>query len=269
MPGPMPAAEPALPTLTVAISTIGQRGLRIEADALPRQEGVDCLVLVQEPRPDVLRHLETTLGAGASVHPLTSRGVAASRNAALDRARGEIVLIADDDVTHPEGAYAAIRRAFAADPGLDLLAGRSFTPDGAPRKPGQDRAHRLRLWNSGRISSHELAFRRARVAAAGIRFDERFGAGAGTPTFLGEEYVFVADCLKAGLSGRYAPIPVSVHPPESSGFVWRGPAAARARAAVLGRVFGPWAPLMRLAFAAKNLRRFGSARDLGAFLAGR
>ena len=260
-----------LPTLTVAVSTRGGRARGLDAARWPRGAGLDYLVLAQEAGPAEAAHLEA-LAAGRpdiAVARLDTTGLSRSRNAALDRARGEIVLIADDDVTHPEGAYAAIRRAFAADPGLDLLAGRSFTPDGAPRKPGQDRAHRLRLWNSGRISSHELAFRRARVAAAGIRFDERFGAGAGTPTFLGEEYVFVADCLKAGLSGRYAPIPVSVHPPESSGFVWRGPAAARARAAVLGRVFGPWAPLMRLAFAAKNLRRFGSARDLGAFLAGR
>ena len=58
------------------------------------------------------------------------------------------------------------------------------------------------------------------------------------------------------------PLPVSVHPHESSGFVWEGEAQARARALVFSRVFGRAAPAVRLAFALKNARRFGSLADL-------
>ena len=227
-------------------------------------------MLVQEPdAPGVAAHLER-LAARPDVRVvrLDTTGLSRSRNAALDAARGAVVLIADDDVAHMPGAYDAIRRAFAADPDLAVLAGRSFVPGGAPRKPGGARGHALTRFNSGRLSSHEIAYRAGPVRAAGVRFDERFGAGAGTATFLGEEYIFVADCLAAGLKGRYAPIPVSVHPAESSGFVWAGRAAARARAGVIGRVFGVQAPLMRLAFAARNARRFASPRDLWAFLRG-
>ena len=65
---------------------------------------------------------------------LASTGLARSRNAALDAARGEILLFADDDVAHPPGAYAGIRRFFAENPGLDLFVGRSLDPDGRPRK---------------------------------------------------------------------------------------------------------------------------------------
>lgn len=43
---------------------------------------------------------------------------------------------------------------------------------------------------------------------------------------------------------------------------------ARARAAVFTRVFGRTAALIRVAFAAKNMRRFGSLRDLWVFLRG-
>jgi hypothetical protein len=105
------------------------------------------------------------------------------------------------------------------------------------------------------------------VRARGLRFDEGFGAGAGTESFLGEEFVFVADCLKAGLGGRAVPLVVSVHPDTSSGFLWQGAAAARARAAVLARVFGRAAPLARLGFALKHRRHFGRA-DLWRFLKG-
>lgn len=261
------------PTLTVAISTRGVRAYGLHAANWPRAVGLDYLVLMQEAEaePGLKLHLEAlTVGrSDVTIRRLASTGLSRSRNAALDFAQGEIVLIADDDVAHPDGAFDEIRRVFAQDPDLDLLAGRSFTPDGVPRKPAHNRPHRLRLWNSGRISSHELAFRRARITAAGIRFDEHFGVGAGTPNFLGEEYIFVADCLKAGLRGCYLPFPLSIHPPESSGFVWEGRAAAQARAGVLARVFGPWTPLMRVAFAAKNFRRFETIEDLGIFLLGR
>ena len=106
------------------------------------------------------------------------------------------------------------------------------------------------------------------MRAAGVRFDEGFGVGAGTAATLGEEYVFLADCLAAGLEGSARPLPVSVHPHESSGFVWEGEAQARARALVFSRVFGPAAPAVRLAFALKNARRFASLADLRAFLRG-
>lgn len=149
------------------------------------------------------------------------------------------------------------------------MVGRSFDPAGAPRKRHAPRSRRLTLWNSGRISSHELAIRRAPVLAAGIRFDAAFGIGAGTPNLMGEEYVFVADCLRAGLRGRHLPLPLTVHPPHSSGLVWQGPAATRARAAVFARVFGPAAPLVRLGFGLKHRRRFGGARELFRFVRGR
>ena len=199
---------------------------------------------------------------------LGSTGLSRSRNAALTLARGEVVLIADDDVTHLPGAFEGLRRFFAAHAGISLCAGQSFDPEGRPRKRYPAAPHALTLWNSARTSSHELAFRRAPVIAAGIRFDEAFGAGAGTADFLGEEFIFIADCLRAGLKGCYLPLPITIHPAESSGFQWAGAAAARARAGVIGRVFGPAAPLVRLGFALKNRRRFARRQDLWRFLRG-
>ena len=129
---------------------------------------------------------------------LATAGLARSRNAALDSARGAILFFADDDVVHPPSAPEGIRRFFAENPGLDLFVGRSLDPDGRPRKRPLPRRRLTRL-NAARASSHEIAVRLAPVRAAGIRFDEGFGIGAGTAATLGEEYVFLADCLAAGL----------------------------------------------------------------------
>ena len=265
---PAPAGAPS-PTLTVAISTLGARALGLDPAAWPAAPGVDYLVLVQDAdaHPRITAHLAALAARpDVAVARLDTRGLARSRNAGLDRARGEIVLVADDDVSHPPGAVAAIRGFFRDRPGAALLVGVSLGADGAPRRRPLDA--RLGRWNAGRAASHEIAFRAAAVRRAGVRFDERFGIGAGSATFLGEEYIFLADCLAAGLTGRHAALAVSVHPAASTGDGWAGPGAARARAAVIGRVFGPLAPLARAGFALRNRRRFAAAADLAAFLRG-
>jgi hypothetical protein len=267
--GPETGEKRVHPSLTVAFSTRGTRALGLAADPWHAAPGLDFLVLAQEPEaPGVAAHLAALAGRpDVTVVRLATTGLARSRNAALDSARGEILLFADDDVVHPPKAYEGIRRGFAENPRLDLFVGRSLDPDGRPRKRPLPRRRLTRL-NAARASSHEIALRLGPVCAAGLRFDEGFGVGAGTPATLGEEYVFLADALAAGLAGVHDPLPVSVHPAESSGFVWSGAAQARARALVFSRIFGRTAPLVRLAFALKNRRRFASRQDLAAFLRG-
>lgn len=260
-----------LPRLTVAISTRGLRALALDPARLAGEPGVDYLLLVQDA--DIDPRLGPALAALAArpdvtVLPLATTGLSRSRNAGLDAATGEILLVTDDDILHPPGAFTALRQAFAADPSLALFVGRSLDPEGRPRKRPIARRRRLTRLNAARASSHEIALRLGPVRAAGLRFDEGFGVGAGTPALLGEEYVFLADALAAGLRGVHDPLPVSIHPAESSGFVWQGPAQARARALVFGRVFGRRAPFVRLAFALKNARRFRSRADLWTFLRG-
>ena len=83
-----------------------------------------------------------------------------------------------------------------------------------------------------------------------IRFDENFGAGA--TNFLGDEYIFIADALRAGLSGVHLPIALAVHPTESSGSRWGTTEDLQARAKVFTRVFGWKAPIYRAAFLFKT-----------------
>ncbi len=168
--GPKARATPSLVSLTVAFSTRGARAFGLRPADWPRATGLDYLVLVQEPAADPA--IMPTLAAAArdrpdvALAPLATTGLARSRNAAIALARGEVLLIADDDVRHLPGAFAGIRRFFTEDPGADLLAGRSLYPTGAPRKHYADRPRPLTLWNSGRVSSHELAFRLAPVREA-------------------------------------------------------------------------------------------------------
>ena len=124
-----------LPTLTVAISTRGARALALRPDAWEAAPGLDWLVLVQDPAADprLPAHLDSLAARpDVTVARLASRGLSRSRNAALDLARGEVVLLADDDVTHPRGAFAAIRGFFRDRPGTSLLVGLSLDGTGRP-----------------------------------------------------------------------------------------------------------------------------------------
>ena len=187
--------------------------------------------------------------------PRLDRALAQPQRRARRSPAATILLVADDDVIHPPGAYAASAASSPRTPGSTSSSAARSTPT-AGRASAPCPAGRLTRLNAARASSHEIALRLAPVRAAGVRFDEDFGVGAGTEATLGEEYVFLADGLAAGLAGVHDPLPVSVHPHESSGFVWEGEAQARARALVFARVFGRAAPAVRLAFALKNARRF-------------
>ncbi|BDZ42885.1 hypothetical protein GCM10025865_21840 [Paraoerskovia sediminicola] len=198
--------------------------------------------------------------AGERPVVVPGRGVARSRNAAIDHAGRRYLLFCDDDVTVDlPGVLAAVDH--LRETGAALALGRATNPAGRFRKRYARRARRLTLFSSAKAATYEMLVDVDQVRAAGLRFDERFGAGA--QHHLGDEYLFVAAMLRAGLRADAVPITVAVHPAESSGSRWGG-SDVRARAVVLNEVFGRWAAPVRLAFAVRAARRLGSLRAVAA-----
>jgi glycosyltransferase involved in cell wall biosynthesis len=240
------------PLLTIGYSVLAERAAAIR---LPdHMDDVEVLIVVQggavpgdAPRRDDVRY-----------EVLDSRGVTKSRNAVLDRARGQFVLFADDDIVFHEEGVRSVLRELEEHPDLALVLGIAVDEGGRLRKPYPSRPLRLTRWNSGKAATYEIMLRRSAFARAGVRFDERFGAGV-DPHYLGDEYILIADAIRAGLECRFLPVVMAMHPTVSSGAGWGTARDARARAAIFGRVFGPTAPVARLAFVARSPRRFGSA----------
>ncbi len=129
-----------------------------------------------------------------------TRGLSVSRNICLDRATGDICLLADDDLIYEDGYGQLVAEAFAANPDSDIL---RFQAEGIERrfKVYPEEGGPVNFMHSLKISSVELAFRRARVGD--IRFDELIGAG--TDFYMGEENAFLAECLRRGLKITYVP----------------------------------------------------------------
>lgn len=228
------------PLLTIAFSTLPSR---IKSITYPRvQEDRELIVLVQNQDESSYVFGERS----AKLVELKNRGVAKSRNAALDRASGKYLLFGDDDVTFDESGITKAIDYFEANPNCAIILARAVDETGKVRKDYVGKETPIKLINSARAATYEMLVRVDAIREKKIRFDEDFGAGA--ENYLGDEYIFIADSLRAGLSGVHLPINLAVHPRESSGSRWGTPEDLQARSKVFGRVFGWKAPIYRAGF---------------------
>lgn len=239
-------------SMTVAIATLAHRFHLLDTDNLPVIAGIDYHIFVQKvtdptaladipPRPDI------------TITPLSSHGVAISRNAAIQTARGDIILFADDDITLATQNYAALRTRFADHPELDFLCGQLSDHKGQPFKSyPADMTSATRL-NTAKIGTPEMAIRTTAIRKANLLFDTGFGAGSAQ--WLGDEYIFLCDALRAGLRGRHVNLVFATHPTSSSGDD-NSAASFAVRDAVLRRALGPISWPLRCAFAWRHRKRF-------------
>ncbi|WP_084038557.1 glycosyltransferase [Demequina sp. NBRC 110053] len=250
---------PDLSDLTIGYSSLVDRLAAIPtADALG---GAEQVVVAQtgseDDAPvseDAAREIARLQEGGATVVVLRSRGVAKSRNEAIRRATRRYLLFCDDDVTVDlEGVAAALGHLRSS--GASLALGRAVDESGTLRKSYPDDVARLTLRNSGKAATYEMIADVEQTRAAGVWFDERFGAGAAL--YLGDEYIFIADLLRAGLRADAVPATVAMHPTESSGSRWGTGADIDARSAALSRAVGGWVWLLKPAFALRHLRTIG------------
>ena len=236
------------PTLTIAYSVLAEGLPRV---VLPRTRvDTEILMVVQGPG-DVAPQRDDV-----RVIRLKSTGVALSRNAAIREATGEVLVFGEEDVTWLPKGLVEVLATFADNPRLAVLLGRANDETGALRKRYPAIRESATIWNSARVGTIELAVRPEMIRRANVTFDEDFGAG--TPNFLGDEYIFVADANRAKLKCDYFPITFSQHPKDSSGTRFGTDADARARSRVFDRVFGWFAPVVRAGLWLRNPGRFGS-----------
>jgi len=164
------------------------------------------------------------------------RGLSRSRNRAIENTSAEIALLADDDVSFVPDFDQKIIASFAKYPDAAIITFRVRTPEGLPYKNSYRKTSFIHTSTSiYKTSSIEIALRPEKIRSCGLRFDERFGLGASYPS--GEEVIFLNDCIKAGLTLRYVPEEIVIHPHESSGKVLNE-SYFRSKGAVVRRLYG-------------------------------
>ena len=242
------------------MATMGQSDpARLTARMGLANADVDVLIINQCPDRSVPKPYER-----GTVRMLSfpERGLARSRNRALEHARGDIVLLADDDVRYLPQVGPSVAAAFAAMPAVAALCFRYCdAATGLPTKryPARPGLHDARTIAG--VSSIEVALRRHRLA--GVRFDERFGLGSRFPS--GEEAIFLRDLQRRGAAVGHYPMTLCEHAGAGSGHAPWDPVATRAKGAILRRMYpGAW-PAVMCAFALAKYPRHGGAQGFFAF----
>lgn len=200
-------------TLEVLIATHMPAGLeRVAAMALPYTDGVSYIVSWQQhgnaPVPWSLACRDDV-----TVLRFDGIGVSANRNNAIDHARADIYLNADNDLIYTAAQLQAVRRVFAENPDVDYA---SFRYEGTAKYyPPSECSLTAAVPKGFYQSSIEIAVRRnARTAA--LRFNTMFGFGAGYLQ-AAEDEVFLLTARRMGLNCRYFPIIITRHEGLSTG----------------------------------------------------
>lgn len=182
-------------------------------------------------------------------------GLSKSRNMALDNARGDYLVIADDDLEYVDGYNITICNAFKKNPKADVIV---FQVEGIEhefKKYGR-KAKKLSYLGSLHVSSVEIVIRRDSIKKYNIRFAEEFGSGA--KYRMGEENIFLFECLKAGMKIYYEPKVIArLHMNKSTWFRGFSKKYFFDRGAVSRKLYGNiFGLFMIIVFSVKNYNKY-------------
>ncbi len=130
---------------------------------------------------------------------LNERGVGLSRNTALMRADGDILLFADDDVVYADNYEDTVINVFKENPkkGLIIFNLESLNEERPEYVVKKD--YKLHWYNCLRFGAFRIAVKRDTVIYKNITYSLLFGGGARYQA--GEDNLFITDCLKRKIKG--------------------------------------------------------------------
>lgn len=143
----------------------------------------------------------------------SEKGLSVSRNTAVKLSSAEICLISDDDEVFVDDLEKKVISAYNKIPEADVII---FAMSNRPLSLGK-KVKRLRWFDTLKVSSWQISFKRSSITNNRISFDIKLGAGTGNGA--GEENKFLLDCLKNKLKIYYVPCKIaSVAQEESTWF---------------------------------------------------
>ena len=175
----------------------------------------DCVVINQCDRNGSKKAVHSTPEGDVDVTYVetTERGLSRSRNMAIEKSAGPVCILCDNDVEYVKDYDRIIDEAFRTYADADVIV--FFIKRPERQEPIFDRARKMGYLSVLKIFSPEIAFRRDSIKD--IRFNELFGAGA--KYIMGEENLFLYECLKRRKKIVYVPEMIAqVRPVESTWF---------------------------------------------------
>lgn len=194
---------------------------------------------------------------GVRMLSTATRGVGINRNFALQLSKADILLFADDDVAYYDGALEGVVAAFEQLPDADVIFfGLDMTRDGKVFDKRRNKVRRVHIWNALRYGTARMAVRRSAVMEKRLSFTTLFGGGCKYGS--GEDTVFIADCIRAGLRAYSHDLVLGTCAKDSSSwFAGYNEKYFYDRGAMVACVFPRLKHLMKYHFARKLTKKQG------------
>lgn len=254
-------------SLTFGYSTLANRLSNISLPDLSSHPDWDVLITVQsgnEESPKEADLFKAPTGKNVEMLSFSGVGVTKLRNQVINNAKGKYLIFSDDDIVFNEkGLVEAI--AYLEKTGAGLLLGQAVDGSGKLRKSYPSQVQRLNKFNSAKAATYEMIVDLEQIRAAGVLFDENFGAGAEV-TYLGDEYIFICDLVSAGVRCDFVPVVLATHPTDSSGSGWGTDRDRIARARIFDRAFKGNRTLPYMARVAFGFKKLGKGLTFGNFM---
>lgn len=170
----------------------------------------NAVIINQCDREDY-REITLENGSEVRVFSYNERGVGKSRNHALEKAMGEIVLFGDEDIVYESDCADKLIGEFEAHPEADIIFFNIKV--GSERQTYWNTEFKeVGFRNTGRYGIVSLAARYDKIWD--LKFSELFGGGA--KYSAGEDSLFIMDCLKKGLRCFASPVCLGEETPSES-----------------------------------------------------
>lgn len=185
---------------------------------------------------------------------MNERGVGLSRNNALMRASGDILLFADDDVVYTDDYVEKVMKTFENNPKSDLIVFNLQSQN--PNRPEAivEREYKLHWYNCLKFGAFRIAVRKDEIRKANVFYSLLFGGGAKYQS--GEDNLFIVQCLKNGVKGLASSETIGiVQQEESTWFKGFDEKYFYDKGVLMKQCFGPWARILLIALLVKNSKQ--------------
>lgn len=182
--------------IQVLVSTMNQQNEKSLVEYM--NLGDNYIIINQVTKPGM--RLKNNSTANHKFLSFSEKGLSKSRNRAIYNSAADVCVIADDDMYYETNYEKTIKEAYVKHPDADIIAFRVANEDPAALSKEIPEG-RVNLITSMKLSSVRITFRKQSLIQKGISFNENFGAGS--KFYMGEENLFLSDCLKKGLKIYY------------------------------------------------------------------
>ncbi|MDQ9094137.1 glycosyltransferase family A protein [Pseudoalteromonas haloplanktis] len=242
-------------TLDMLFSTFDDRIVDL-ANRLPEQQDSVSIIICHQTDKALPKSIQLVFDSRSDIKyfPLQSKGVTKSRNFAIEQSQSDIIFFCDDDVHYEIDLYKKLIQAYKDNPESDFITF-AYTKTGLGLHKFTKISYDHNFRSILKVGTIEVSCKRSSVYKVNEWFPEDMGAGS--KYYLCDEPVFLSRLLKSGLKGRYLPVSIGEHPPESSGIELKDINAVVSRLYCFVRIFGGIrGRILYFLFITKNFSRF-------------